>query len=156
MDTNSTTFYSSSLPTFSCSVYREAVEQYASIDDTLLCVEYGQFNDTYSGNNTVLSLMVDTVYCNAVSPVLMAIFGEVPNCITDDDFISTINTFAYYFIIIAVATILIGYLMVAIFQTTAERQIYKMRLAYYRSVLRQDIAWFDENASGEVASRLVE
>uniref|UniRef100_A0A1X7TB27 ABC transmembrane type-1 domain-containing protein n=1 Tax=Amphimedon queenslandica TaxID=400682 RepID=A0A1X7TB27_AMPQE len=39
-------------------------------------------------------------------------------------------------------------------QLACERQVYKIRLAYYRAVLHQDIGWFDLNASGELTSRL--
>ena len=42
------------------------------------------------------------------------------------------------------------------YQTACERQLYKIRLNYYRAILRQDIGWFDGNPSGELASRLSE
>ena len=35
-------------------------------------------------------------------------------------------------------------------------QARKMRLAYFRSVLSQDIAWFDSNATGAIGNRLSE
>ncbi len=35
-------------------------------------------------------------------------------------------------------------------------QARKIRLAYFRSVLSQDIAWFDSNATGAVGNRLNE
>ena len=38
----------------------------------------------------------------------------------------------------------------------AERQILRMRLALFRSILRQEIGWFDKKSTGELSNRLVE
>ena len=51
---------------------------------------------------------------------------------------------------------LASYIQVFFYQTACERQLYKIRLYYYRAILRQDIGWFDSNPSGELASRLSE
>lgn len=151
---NNTIIYSSSSPGFSCGVYSEAIELYASIDDPLTCVPFSSFNTSLP--TSPLTLNVNPVQCSALGSIVDLFFGLESSCTTDDEFINSINIYCYYFIGIAVAAILIGYYIEAVFQVTAERQIYKIRLAYYKSVMKQDIAWFDVNASGEVASRLVE
>ena len=153
---NNTLFYSSSTPGFTCDLYRDAIEEYTTTPntDSLTCLPFDQFNTSRPASP--LTLNVDLVNCNIFQSILEAVFGMSADCVNDDDFISSINIFCYYFVGLAVAALLIGYFMEAVFQVTAERQIYKMRLAYYRAVLRQDIAWFDVNASGEVSSRLVE
>ena len=40
--------------------------------------------------------------------------------------------------------------------TSSERQIFKMRRAFFKSILRQDMSWFDTNPSGELTTRLTE
>ena len=151
---NTTIVYSSSSPGFSCEVYSNAIETYATINDPLTCVSFSNFNTSLP--TSPLTLNVNPVQCSALGSIVTFFFGDESSCTTNDEFISSINIYCYYFIGLAVAAILVGYYIEAVFQVTAERQIYKIRLAYYKSVLKQDIAWFDVNASGEVASRLVE
>ena len=37
-----------------------------------------------------------------------------------------------------------------------ERQIYKIRQAFFNAILHQEIQWFDVHKSGELTSRLAE
>jgi ABC-type multidrug transport system fused ATPase/permease subunit len=39
---------------------------------------------------------------------------------------------------------------------SSERQTNKMRKAYFRAILRQEIGWFDQHKSGELSTRLAE
>ncbi|XP_011403751.1 PREDICTED: multidrug resistance protein 1A-like, partial [Amphimedon queenslandica] len=151
---NNTIVYSSSSPGFSCEVYSNAIETYATIGDPLTCVPFSNFSTSLP--TSPLTLNINPVQCSALAAIVTLFFGTESSCTTDDEFINSINIYCYYFIGLAVAAILIGYYIEAVFQVTAERQIYKIRLAYYKSVMKQDIAWFDVNASGEVASRLVD
>ena len=77
-------------------------------------------------------------------------------CISGDDFINEVNNITFAFIGVGIAALIVAYVQIAFIQTAAERQVYKIRLRYYRAVLRQDIAWFDVNPTGEVATRLSE
>lgn len=77
-------------------------------------------------------------------------------CILGADFINEINIIVFIFLGIAGAVWIAAYLQVGLLQASAERQVQKIRLTYYKSVLRQNVAWFDENSSGEVASRVSE
>ena len=77
-------------------------------------------------------------------------------CLLNDGFIGEINRQTYAFLGIGAAVFLVAYIQISFFQTAAERQIYKIRLKYYRAVIRQNIAWFDANPTGEVATRLSE
>lgn len=78
------------------------------------------------------------------------------SCLIGDAFINEINSVTYAFVGIGLAAFVVAYVQIAAFQTAAERQVYKIRLKYYRAVLRQNIAWFDANPTGEVATRLSE
>ena len=77
-------------------------------------------------------------------------------CLLDADFIREINSLTYAFLGIGAVVFVVAYIQISFFQTAAERQIYRIRLRYYQAVLRQDIAWFDANPTGEVATRLSE
>ena len=43
-----------------------------------------------------------------------------------------------------------------LFLYTAERQVIRMRLAFYRNIMRQEMAWFDANSCGEMTVKLTE
>ncbi len=77
-------------------------------------------------------------------------------CLDNDSFIKGINTFAYVFVGIAVGIFTLSYLEVSLFQTACERQVKKIRLAFYRAIMRQEVGWFDANPSGQLTSRIAE
>ncbi|ESO94117.1 hypothetical protein LOTGIDRAFT_145119, partial [Lottia gigantea] len=57
---------------------------------------------------------------------------------------------------IGCGVLLLGYLQVCFWFTAAERQAHRIRLAFFRNVMRQEIGWFDTNDSGELNSRLAD
>lgn len=77
-------------------------------------------------------------------------------CLLDDAFIDNINIYTYAFVGIAVAVWLVSLTQIFTFQFTSERQVHRIRLKYYRAIMRQDIAWFDENPTGALVTRLSE
>ena len=93
---------------------------------------------------------------NTLSDGVRCFFGSGSECLTDDDFIDIVNLYSIYFLAIAVAVFVFGYLEITFFQMACERQVRKIRLEYYWAILKQNIGWFDNNPSGELASRLNE
>ena len=77
-------------------------------------------------------------------------------CITNDQFISEMNTIIFYFIAIGGGTLLFTYIQIWFFQTASERQVHKIRLSFYRSILKQEIGWFDSVPTGEISNSLAE
>ena len=77
-------------------------------------------------------------------------------CLLGGTFIAEINIYTYAFIGIALGVWLVSMIQVATFQFTSERQVHRIRLLYYRAIMRQDIAWFDENPTGALVNRLSE
>ncbi|GFR58639.1 multidrug resistance protein 1 [Elysia marginata] len=55
-------------------------------------------------------------------------------------------------LIVALAT----FGQVFLFVYTAERQVIRMRLAFYRNIMRQEMAWFDANSCGEMTVKLTD
>ncbi len=116
-----------------------------------------------SNLSMTFNVSVRDVNCFTVFPPANITIGSIieqvspgARCILGDEFISEINVIVYIFLGIAGAVWIAAYLQVGLLQASAERQVQKIRLRYYKSVLRQNIAWFDENPSGEVASRVSE
>ena len=103
-----------------------------------------------------------TVDCSAdafgvtLEDVLHACFSSNGRCLTNDDFLDIVNVLIYGFVAISFGSLIAGFFQISFFQVACERQVKKIRLTYYRSVLRQNIGWFDANPSGELASRLAE
>lgn len=62
----------------------------------------------------------------------------------------------YIFLMIVVAVFIVGYFQVTLMQLACERQVQKIRILFYKSILKQNIGWFDTNPGGELASRLNE
>ena len=81
---------------------------------------------------------------------------ELAICIDNTTFIRQVLIFVYIFIAIGVGVLLLGHVQVMTFQLACERQVFKIQRSYYRAILRQDISWFDDNPTGELASRLSE
>lgn len=50
----------------------------------------------------------------------------------------------------------IGYGQVTFWLMTSHRQTFKIRESLLRAVLRQEIGWFDTNATGQINGRLSE
>lgn len=83
------------------------------------------------------------------------------NCTTRsearDNLIDNINhPIILYYCIIAVVTVLSGWIQLATFQLAAGRQVQKIRSAFFYSIMKQEISWFDCNSTGEINSRLNE
>lgn len=75
-------------------------------------------------------------------------------CLTNDLFIDEVNRLVYIFIGIAAAAFLLGLLQIWFFRLAAERQVFKIRTHYYRALLSQELAWFEETPAGTINSYL--
>eukprot|EP01101_Sappina_pedata_P007178 TRINITY_DN374_c0_g1_i1.p1 TRINITY_DN374_c0_g1~~TRINITY_DN374_c0_g1_i1.p1 ORF type:complete len:1278 (+),score=466.09 TRINITY_DN374_c0_g1_i1:299-3835(+) len=62
--------------------------------------------------------------------------------------------FAEIYIALAGVSFVMGYFQFSFLMSTSERQVKKIREQYFRSILRQDIGWFDEVQSGELTTRI--
>ena len=86
------------------------------------------------------------------------IFMEVVSFVCDpaDELQDQIAIYAYYYLAIAVGVLLTSFLANALLNLTAYRQTRRMRLAFFRNVLRQEIGWFDVTDSAQLSTRLSE
>ena len=108
------------------------------------------------------SISTGTADCNAnafgvtLEDVLQTCFRDNSECLTNSEFFDTVNGLVYGFVGIAFGALIAGFTQISFFQVACERQVKRIRLHYYRSVLRQNMGWFDTNPSGELSSRLSE
>jgi ATP-binding cassette subfamily B (MDR/TAP) protein 1 len=91
-----------------------------------------------------------------IFPLFTIIFSKLLNTFGGSNFQATVNEYALYFLIIAVAAAALGFIETALPMIAAENQMKQARSRYMRALLRQDAGWHDTNRTGEAASRLAE
>ncbi|CAL1536091.1 unnamed protein product, partial [Lymnaea stagnalis] len=57
---------------------------------------------------------------------------------------------------ISLCVFMCGSVNMALFMITAQRQVNRLRLKFYRNVLRQEISWFHDNKTGDLGVKLTE
>ncbi|XP_062869573.1 bile salt export pump isoform X2 [Trichomycterus rosablanca] len=64
------------------------------------------------------------------------------------------TNFAYYYVGIGMAVLILGYLQISLWVASAARQIKIIRRLYFSKVMRMEIGWFDCNSVGEINTRM--
>ncbi len=95
-------------------------------------------------------------YGVTLADVLETCFSDAAECLNNDEFFDVIDTQCLIFTAIGVAAFILAYFQISLFQLACERQVHRIRVLFYRAILRQNIGWFDANPSGELSSRLSE
>ncbi|CAH1756276.1 1903_t:CDS:2 [Entrophospora sp. SA101] len=98
----------------------------------------------------------------ATTPLTTIVFGRMVNHFTDfqagrissEDFQKVVNSNTLFFVYLATITFVATYIYMACWIFTGERITRKIREAYLRAVLRQNIAYFDKLGAGEVTTRI--
>ncbi|KAJ8405348.1 hypothetical protein AAFF_G00318210 [Aldrovandia affinis] len=70
------------------------------------------------------------------------------------DMEAQMTMFAYYFVGIGMAVLLLSYFQIALWVTTAARQIQVIRKTFFQKVMCMEIGWFDCNSVGELNTRI--
>ncbi|KAJ8405347.1 hypothetical protein AAFF_G00318200 [Aldrovandia affinis] len=70
------------------------------------------------------------------------------------DIENEMTTFAYYYVAIGISVLILGYLQISLWVTSAACQIQIIRKVYFRKIMRMEIGWFDCNSTGELNSRM--
>ena len=76
-----------------------------------------------------------------------------PNQLTADQFESQLATFSLFYVGIGVLVYLSSLIQITFWQTACERQTHRIRRAFFHSMLRQELAWFDQNRAGELSAK---
>ncbi|CAH8570333.1 unnamed protein product [Schistosoma bovis] len=91
----------------------------------------------------------------ALLPVHSLILRGVVNDFTEEIFLKeSIYVYSKWFALVGVTVLLLAFGQDFLINLFTIRQINRIRSLYFRSILRQDVAWFDEQSSGSLISKL--
>jgi ABC-type multidrug transport system fused ATPase/permease subunit len=76
------------------------------------------------------------------------------NTITLDEFLNKTYFISGSLFGLTGLLLICNYLVMSCFPIAAINQIHKIRIKYFQSVLKQEIAWFDSRPSGDFASKI--
>ncbi|XP_055805857.1 ABC transporter B family member 9-like [Solanum dulcamara] len=91
-------------------------------------------------------------------PLMTLIFGQLVNSFGSsnyDEVVHKISKVSIYYVYLAVGSGIASFLQMSCWMVTGERQATRIRGLYLKTILRQDIAFFDtETTTGEVIGRM--
>lgn len=76
--------------------------------------------------------------------------GQISNA----NFLDKVNYYALFFVYLAIIVFFSTYIYMAAWVYTGERLTRQIRERYLRSILRQNVAYFDKLGAGEVTTRI--
>lgn len=80
------------------------------------------------------------------------VFSSASNFICDpsEQLIKEANSLSIYFVLLAVGTFVTDFLTISLWNVSAIRQSKRMRIAFYKSITRQEIGWFETTDTSEL------
>uniref|UniRef100_A0ACD5WJT9 Uncharacterized protein n=1 Tax=Avena sativa TaxID=4498 RepID=A0ACD5WJT9_AVESA len=115
----------------------------------------------YADRTDVLLMLVGTLasLANGMSqPLMTLLFGDALDAFggaTTGNVLHRVNKVVLNFVYLGIGAAIVSFLQVSCWTITGERQAAHIRSLYLRSVLRQDIAFFDiEMTTGQIVSRM--
>jgi ATP-binding cassette, subfamily B (MDR/TAP), member 1 len=86
-------------------------------------------------------------------PVFALITGSMIDAFEDPNLIrSEAKDSMFYYLILGGVALVIGFIMFFGWMILGERQAARCRREYFKSLLRQEIAWFDTRSQAEIVS----
>uniref|UniRef100_A0A915IPL2 Multidrug resistance protein 1 n=1 Tax=Romanomermis culicivorax TaxID=13658 RepID=A0A915IPL2_ROMCU len=73
-----------------------------------------------------------------------------------EEFHANLIQYSLQYTYLGLAIMVCAYLQFACWSVCCERQVYRLRKEFFKSILRQEISWFDEHQSGELTTKLSE
>ncbi|CCX10116.1 Similar to Multidrug resistance protein 1A; acc. no. P21447 [Pyronema omphalodes CBS 100304] len=132
-------------------------------------VEFGNYFKLWSSDyvkplDRVLHLIgfISAIGAGAALPLMTLVFGGLVNLFNEHSINSTNNArfdkelskYALYFVYLFLGKFVLVYLHTTCFTIAATRIVRDIRLAYIKSIMRQEIAYFDTCTPGSVATRI--
>ena len=89
-------------------------------------------------------------------PLMMVFFAESLKSLSGhpDDLLKEMTRVAYIMIILGCILLVFATLQYYCYSMLTKRLTHKLRMAWFRAVIRQDIGWFDTNSAGEMPGRI--
>ena len=95
--------------------------------------------------NSSIRNSTEQLFCDITSEG--NVLNSASNFICDPpkQLIKEANSLSIYFVLLAMGTFVANFLTISLWNISAYRQSKRIRIAFYRSVLRQEIRWFETN-----------
>ena len=105
--------------------------------------------------------------CGSIYSLTFILFGNISDVLSryeqpdqvgsnNKPFMEDVIRYAYQISLVGLGILITHYFFVSALNYSAERQIFRIRKEFLSAVLRQDIAWFDTNTTGDFAARMTE
>uniref|UniRef100_A0AC34FII6 ABC transmembrane type-1 domain-containing protein n=1 Tax=Panagrolaimus sp. ES5 TaxID=591445 RepID=A0AC34FII6_9BILA len=115
----------------------------------LMSIIVGDLSESFV-KMTKLRESPDSLVCPQ-DPSCNTTFSEI---YTAEDFHNDILNQCTSFAVLGAAVYIAAFIQVSCFLISGEQMIHRMRLAFFRGILHQDISWFDKNNSGTLTTKL--
>ncbi|KAK7147699.1 hypothetical protein R3I94_010274 [Phoxinus phoxinus] len=116
----------------------------------LMCVVFGQMTDSFVMSGQQFNMTGNSTG-NVTYSNLTCLAGSPEIGIEDK-----MTRYAYYFVAIGAAVLLLGTFQVMLFLLTAAKQTKRIREKYFHAILHQQMSWFDTHPIGELNIRLTD
>ena len=93
---------------------------------------------------------------STLATIIDVCYQSMSECTNNDKLIDKVNNLALKTIIFGTIVLVFGSFQVTFFQAACERQLKRIRLAFYKAIISQEIGFFDANSTGELSSRISE
>ncbi|VDK42188.1 unnamed protein product [Taenia asiatica] len=101
--------------------------------------------------------IIGSVVTGLAQPLSLLILSQLVTSFTDGSGVSLeekMRVFLPYYISLGSVTFFISFLQMFALTASAKRQSRRIRLLLFKNILRQDVAWFDEQSSGNLITKL--
>ncbi|KAG5184898.1 ATP-binding cassette, sub-family B, member 1A [Tribonema minus] len=89
----------------------------------------------------------------AAMPYFIVYFGKTLDGLNDSTDIKTVvQGFCLVFLVVGIVASVCGFIFVLCWTIAGERQALRLKEAYVKAILRQDVGWFDEHPAGQLPS----
>lgn len=90
-------------------------------------------------------------------PLNILIFRSIINEFTGTAFVpSVVYDIVRWFAVLGACLFVVNFLQSVLFAISASRQSRRIRLSFFKAVLRQDVTWFDEQSTGALMNKLTQ
>ena len=118
------------------------------------CMEY---QASFDAGNFSFDMGNGTEYfCDQQDRGESNVFRYLSSCNLGDMLRSDVAMYSYYYLALAGGLVIAAFFAICLWNWAAYRQTRRMRSAFFKAILQQDIGWFDVSPSSELNTRLSE
>ena len=116
-----------------------------------------ELNTSFSDGTNATSRMMTEYFCNVTESSTSARVAEFLNSSDPGSLLqSKIGLFSLYYVGLASGMLIASFISTLFWNLSAYRQTRRLRQAFFRAIMKQEIGWFDVNPAALRNSRLSE